>query len=192
MISSLTGQVTGLSEKALTMDVQGVGFEVFATPAVLSGAKIGQPISLRTYLHMKEDGVELYGFSNDAERTFFKQLITISGVGPKSALGILSAASVDEIKRAVVAGDASLLQKVYGVGRKTAERIVVELKEKLELEVLAGTGGFTSGDSGILEALMGLGYSALEAREALRHVPASATEAEDRLKAALKALGKRG
>ena len=174
------------------MDVQGVGFEVFATPAVLSGAKIGQPISLRTYLHMKEDGVELYGFSNDAERTFFKQLITISGVGPKSALGILSAASVDEIKRAVVAGDASLLQKVYGVGRKTAERIVVELKEKLELEVLAGTGGFTSGDSGILEALMGLGYSALEAREALRHVPASATEAEDRLKAALKALGKRG
>ncbi len=191
MISSLTGQVTGLSEKALTVDVQGVGFEVFATPAVLSGAKIGQPVSLRTYLHMKEDGVELYGFSNDAERAFFKQLITISGVGPKSALGILSAASVDEIKRAVASGDASILQKVYGVGRKTAERVIVELKEKLELEVLAGTGGFTSGDSGILEALMTLGYSAVEAREALKHVPVSATETEDRLKAALKALGKR-
>lgn len=189
MIAILHGKVIQLGEKTAILDVQGVGYELFLSPNVRASLNVDQNITLHTYLNVREDAMELYGFQSAAERSFFKQLISISGVGPKSALGVLAVASLDEVKRAVASGDASMLTKVAGIGRKTAERIVVELKEKLVGEVLESQGA-TAGDGGILEALQGLGYSLMEAREAVRGIPATVEGFDERLKVALKMIGK--
>lgn len=187
MLSSLKGTIIAVGPRSITVDLHGVGFEVYGTTRLLSAAEIGQEVALFTHLNVREDALELYGFLANDERDFFRQLISISGVGPRSAIGVLSVANTQEIKEAVASGDATLLTKVSGIGRKTAERIVVELKEKLATEVMAqGTG-----DGSIFDALVQLGYSLNEAREALRHVPPEVTSVDERLKAALRSLGKR-
>jgi Holliday junction DNA helicase RuvA len=188
MFSTLQGTITSVGKRTLTINLHGVGFEVFGSARLLGQAAVDQEVTLHTHLHVREDALELYGFLSADERDFFRQLISISGVGPKSALGVLSVASTQEVKQAVASGDASLLTRVSGIGRKTAERIVVELKEKLAAEVLASAGSTT--DGGVLDALMQLGYTLNEAREALNHIPAGEAPIDERLKAALKALGK--
>jgi len=189
MFSTIHGQITFVGPKTLTVELNGVGFEVFATARLLGQAKVDQDVKLYVHLNVREDALELYGFLTVEERDFFRQLISISGVGPKSGLGVLSVANVGEIKQAVASGDATLLTRVSGIGRKTAERIVVELKEKLAAEVLATVG--VNGDGSILDALMQLGYSINEAREAMKHIPAGEESIDERLKAALRSLGKR-
>lgn len=188
MLSTIHGQITFVGPKTLTIELNGVGFEVFATARLLGQAKADQDVKLYVHLNVREDALELYGFLTSEERDFFRQLISISGVGPKSGLGVLSVANTSEIKQAVASGDATLLTRVSGIGRKTAERIVVELKEKMAAEVLATVG--TTGDGSILDALMQLGYSLNEAREAMQHVPPGAESIDERLKAALRSLGK--
>lgn len=191
MLAYLTGTVIAANEKFLTIELHGVGFEVFVTPTLALATKAGAAIALHTHLNVREDALELFGFLTIAERDFFRQLLTISGVGPRSALGVLAVASVDDVRQAVISGDPSLLMTVSGIGRKTAERIVVELKEKLAREATDRQSGLTAGDGTILDALMNLGYSAQEARAALRAVPSAVTEIDDRLKAALRSLGKK-
>lgn len=192
MISFLAGTVKLKTEKNLTVDVQGIGYEVFAPLPVLEKTKVGAAIELYTHLHVREDAMELYGFLTITELDFFKQLISVSGVGPKSAIGILSLTSVADLKKAISNGDASLLTKVSGIGRKTAERLIVELKNKVDvLDARTDTGGLENlGDNQAIDGLVHLGYSAREARDALQLIDKSITAVEQRVKAALKLMGK--
>src|SRR6185295_9316164 len=129
----------------------------------------GQEVSLVTHTYVREDQLTLYGFQTLPELEFFEMLLTVSGVGPKSALGIMSLASIDMIKSAIVSEDPSVFTKVSGIGRKTAERVIVELKEKLKDEKSAAPVAQEQSDA--LDALVALGYSQQEARDALKNVP---------------------
>ncbi|MFH1207481.1 MAG: Holliday junction branch migration protein RuvA [Patescibacteria group bacterium] len=192
MIAYISGIIKLKTEKAVVIDVTGVGYEIFCLPLVLEKVKIGSPLELYTYQHVREEAIELYGFTGLAERDFFRLLLSVSGIGPKSALAVMSLATVPELKRAIVQGDASLLTKVSGIGTKTAERIVVELKDKLGDETVeAGQLSGAAFDHHAIDAMTTLGYSAREAREALRQVDPSVESVKDRVKAALKHMGRK-
>ena len=172
----------------LVLDVGGVGYRVFAAPAVFK--KITQPeqkIKLWIHLHVREDALEMYGFTEYPELDFFENLIKVSGIGPKTALNVLAVAPVDVLKKAIAAGQTSYLTKVSGIGRKIAEKIVVELKDKIGW---AEDGVFAAGqdDVDVLEALKSLGYSLAEAREAIKMIPEETKGAQNRLKESLKIL----
>jgi Holliday junction DNA helicase RuvA len=193
MIAYLRGQVKIKSDKYIILDVAGVGYQVFVSPAALKEIGDKQEIELYTHLYLREDAQELYGFLNLEERDFFELLLSVSGVGPKGALGVLSIASLEAVKRAIIHGDPQVLTKVSGIGKKTAERIVVELKNKIEITSGEEQTIYPSevGDSAAIDALVGLGYSASEARDALKEVDKEITEVEERVRAALKLLGKK-
>jgi Holliday junction DNA helicase RuvA len=187
MIGSIRGTVTAGGNRGIILETQdGVGYEVQVTPAVASAATNGAALTLFTHHHIREDADELYGFPTREEVEFFRTLLSVSGVGPKLALAILASAPLAEVQRAIAERDAAVLQRVSGIGRKLAERIIVDLHERIGS---AGFGG--SGDAGALDALTALGYRADEARRALREVGTDADIGE-RVKAALKMLGRRG
>lgn len=183
MIAHLTGQVTAHDARTITLDVHGVGFRLFALPRTIEKFPVGETVTLSTYLHVREDALELYGFGTFDEQRLFEKLLSVSGVGPKMALGVLSAASVADLESAIERGQAAVLTAVSGVGTKTAERIIVDLRGKLEHDDNLDT------DLGaVIGALSSLGYSAKEAREAASK-SAGAT-VEEHIKAALKHLGR--
>lgn len=192
MISRLTGSIAHIDLKYIVLDVNGVGYKVATTADIMS--KIGKEekqITLWTYLAVRENAMDLYGFLSLAELNFFELLITISGIGPKTALGILNVASVHAIETAVQTGDTSHLTKVSGIGKKMAEKIVMELKDKVA--TVAHTPESEKamrGDADALEALKSLGYSQNEARDALKKVSKETTKTSDKVKEALKILGK--
>jgi holliday junction DNA helicase RuvA len=185
MLASLQGQVTAHDERSLTLDVHGIGFRVFVLPRAIEQFPIGSTASITTHLHVREDAVELYGFSNQEEQRLFEKLISVSGVGPRLALGVLSAASVADLENAIDRGQAGLLTKVSGVGTKTAERIIVDLKGKLMREESAGDGSMST----VIDALANLGYTAREAREAAA-ATSSDLPVEQRVKQALRRIGR--
>lgn len=188
MIGSVHGTVTAKGGRAVVLETSdGVGYEVLAAPAVVNAATLGTPLTLFTHHHVREDAEELYGFVRREEVEFFRTLLSVNGVGPKLALAILGTAELAEVQRAIVERDTALLTSVSGVGRKLAERIIVELHERLASGVVASGGG----DSGALDALTALGYRADEARRALAEVGTSG-DLGDRVKAALQLLGRRG
>jgi Holliday junction DNA helicase RuvA len=190
MIAHLKGTVLVKTERYLVVRVHDIGYRVFVLPQTAVAAELGDEIELHTYHHQTENASELYGFATLEDMDFFERLLGISGVGPKSALGVLSTAPVRDIQQAIIQNDPTLLTRVSGIGRKTAERIIVELREKLEKSGLVGdTMDQTFIDA--LEALVQLGYSRPEARQALRQIKDQALNAQDRLKQALKILGKR-
>ena len=192
MIGRLIGTFEGeRADGTALIDVHGVGYVVRATASALTEARI-TPARAFFLIHtvVREDAFDLYGFSNDEELSFFKLLLDVSGVGPKTALGILNLAGIETLQSAIAAGDAAYLTRVSGVGKKSAERIVVELKDKL---AKAGFGEGHSGrkeDGDVLEALVNLGYSLEESRAALRSVPPEAIELQARMKEALRILSK--
>lgn len=193
MISHLEGKVRMRGDKFIILDVNGVGYKIFVLPEILKKARQNpDDFSLWTHLNVRETALELYGFLEYPELEFFELLIQISGIGPKSGLGVLAVAPLDTIKRAISTGDTSYLTKVSGIGRKIAEKIVLELKEKM--------GGLYGGEENdailkeegdVLQALQSLGYSLSEAREAIKHIPQEITGANNRIKEALKTLGNR-
>lgn len=187
MIGSLKGTVTYKSSNYIILETSGVGYKVFVPPTLLFTLKVGQPLDLVIYTHVREDQFTLFGFLTLPELDFFELLLTVSGVGPKSALGIMSLESLDMIKSAIVSEDPSVFTKVSGIGRKTAERVIVELKEKLKSEVSAVP--IAKEHSDALDALVTLGYSQNEAREALKDLPADA-DLQSKVKAALKKLNR--
>lgn len=188
MIAALTGTVRERWARSLLLDVHGVGYEVAVTSATLDALIPGTETSLYISFHQRDQGPTLYGFRTREEREFFELLQTVSGVGPKAALGILGVGPVADLQRNIASGDVTLLTRVSGVGKKTAERLVVELKEKLE----SGAVGPVSTDAGhVIDALVRLGYSAREAREALQGVDRS-LPVEAQVRAALGSLGQRG
>lgn len=188
MIGSISGKIQYKGAGFIILETGGVGYKVFVTPPQLLDAKIGEDLSLVIHTHVREDQITLYGFKTLPELEFFGQLITISGIGPKSALGIMSISSIDMIKSAIVSGDAGVFTKVSGIGRKTAERVIVELKEKLKDET--GSSPIAKEHSDALDALLSLGYREQEAREALKNVPVTVKDLQGKVKLALKALGK--
>ncbi|MBI5467276.1 MAG: Holliday junction branch migration protein RuvA [Candidatus Kerfeldbacteria bacterium] len=185
MIASLTGTVTARDERSLTLDVHGIGWRLFVGPKTLERFPVGQPATLTTHLHVREDALELYGFGGLAEQRLFEKLITVSGVGPKVAMAVLAAASVEDIEAAIERGQAGVLTKVSGVGTKTAERIIVDLKGKL-----ASTGQNDDTTlSSVIDALQNLGYTSKEARDAATTTEAGQT-VEERIRQALKRSGR--
>ena len=169
MISRLRGMPAGRSADGLVLDVGGVGYLVAATPSVLRQAEDGGEIIVETYLHVREDAMQLYGFADASERELFTHLLAVTGIGPKVALAVVSGSPVADLRRAIVLGDHARFQVIPGIGKKTAERIVLELREKVALEesIPLSSAAGTSGHLVARDALVELGYSVLEAEQAL-------------------------
>ncbi len=191
MISYLKGTISEKNHKSIILLVNNIGYKIFITPTLLDKLKPNQTLELFTYLRHKDDGMDLYGFTTKNKLDFFEILLTISGVGPKSALGILEVASLTQIKKAILRDDPSLLYKVSGIGKKTAERIVVELKNKLDsLPITDKEISLTDSDTEVFDALVGLGYQERDVRQALKQLPETITSTNDKIKHSLKYLSK--
>jgi Holliday junction DNA helicase RuvA len=193
MISTLEGKITLKSEKYAIIEMGGVGFRVHLSEKTLSKIpQIGQTVKLFIYLSVKENGWDLFGFLVFEELEMLELLITIPGIGPKTAANILSYASVEDLQEAIVLGDETILSRVSGIGKKVAQKIVIELKSKVK-KLAKGTGDkFKVADEiEIIDALVALGYKVYEAREALKAVPETVKGVENQVREALKRLGKR-
>jgi len=189
MISHLSGNVLRKDRGAITLDIHGVGYSIHVLPELLKKIKEGEKISLFTYLSVRENSMDLYGFIEKEELDFFGLLVSISGIGPKSALSIISLAPPETLARAIISGDTTYLTKVSGIGKKMADKIVLELKNKMKEPEMAEE--FHLGEEGdIIDALRALGYKQAEAREALKQVPKDISGTSERIKEALKLLGK--
>jgi holliday junction DNA helicase RuvA len=197
MIASVDGLVATVAADSLVLEVGGIGYRIFATPAVLATAEPGKRLKLHTHHIVREDLQALYGFRTADELGFFGLLLTVTGVGPKVALGIVGSRQVADLQLAILAGDEAVLTSISGVGKRLAGRIILELREKVAAAGTAASagGGGAPGAHGptegeIVAALQALGYTLAEAREAARAASAAAPGAtlEDRVKAALRAI----
>lgn len=193
MIGKLTGTLAERNPPQVVVDCNGVGYEVDVPMSTFYNLPpTGERVSLLTHFVVREDAQILYGFGTAEERAAFRQLIKISGVGPRMALGVLSGLSVSELSQVVTRQDAGRLVKIPGIGKKTAERLLLELKGKLGADIaLAGDASHAASDAqaDILQALVALGYSDKEAALALKALPIEATVSEG-IKLALKALAR--
>ena len=181
MIARLRGTVVASTAEGLVLDVNGVGYLVAATPSVLRKGGVGDELTVETYLYVREDALQLYGFADRSERELFTQLLTVNGVGPKVALAIVSGSPAEELRRAIVREDAARFQAIPGIGKKTAERIVLELKEKLADgadALVASSGGSAPADLVARDALVELGFSPVEAEQRLAAVDPELSPAE--------------
>jgi Holliday junction DNA helicase RuvA len=184
MISRLRGKPAGRTLDGLVVDVGGVGYLVNATPSVLRRADNASEVTVETYLHVREDTLQLYGFADAAERSLFVRLIGVSGIGPKVALAVVSSASADELQRAIALKDSARFQAIPGIGKKTAERIVLELEGSLA-DALPAPGSDAPRELVARDALVELGYSLVEAEQALAGVDPDLS-AEERVREALR------
>jgi len=194
MIAYLKGQVLAKNNNYLILGVNDVGYKLFATEAFLASLKVTAVQEFYISHQVREEASDLYAFKDLEELDMFELLLSVSGVGPKSALAVIALASPADIKEAVARDDASLLIKVSGIGKKTAERVVLELKGKIMKKLASQVSVFKdlpSTFSDELEALMSLGYALAEAREALQSLDSNLTDSGERVKAALKKLSKR-
>ncbi len=190
MIARIEGTIIHTTDKFFVVDVNGVGYKVFITTDTVGAYGMGDAVALWTYTAVRENSLDLYGFGSIDELSFFELLLDVSGIGPKSALSILTVASIDTLKKAIATGDTSYLNKVSGIGRKTADKIVLELRDKLKAHTGGShTPGVLREESDIIEALKALGYSQNEARDALKQIPSSIEGTNARIKEALKILG---
>ncbi|MFZ2886752.1 MAG: Holliday junction branch migration protein RuvA [Minisyncoccia bacterium] len=188
MIGHLEGTVTATRAGYVILSAGGVGYKVAATKETLAALAPDTKVALWTHLAVRENALDLYGFRSEDELRFFDLLLTVSGIGPKSGLAILDIATVETMRSAIARGNAEYLTNVSGIGKKTAEKIVLELRDKVGLAA-AGEAGTTLGDEEALEALSSLGYKPHEAREALRKISHEFENSNDRLREALKILG---
>jgi len=187
MIGTLNGTIRHKDLNALVVDVGGIGYKVLVTTETALEVTPSSPIFLWTHLVVRETSLELFGFLDKETLDTFELLITISGIGPKSALSILNVATPSMLRQAVVSADTTYLTRVSGIGKKNAEKIVLELKDKLKItKEDKGMDMRSEGDA--LEALVSLGYNERDAREALKRVPKETEGASERVKAALKLL----
>ena len=191
MIARLEGIIVYKDEKSLIIDVSGVGYKLSVTAENIENAILGEHTSFWVYTAVRENSIDLYGFKSTNELSFFELLLDVSGIGPKSALSILGIASIDTLKRAIATGDMSYLNKVSGIGKKTAEKIIVELRDKLSDYKGDDVAGSLKDESDILEALKSLGYSHNQARDALKEVPSEIIGTNARIKEALRILSTR-
>ncbi|HLP44125.1 MAG TPA: Holliday junction branch migration protein RuvA [Candidatus Nanoarchaeia archaeon] len=187
MISYLNGKIVEKGLKYCILDINGLGYKVYTTDEVLRTLRDGGPATFWTHLAVREDALDIYGFVEKDSLDLFTLLINVSGIGPKTAMGIVNVSNPLTLRRAVSSGDLAYLTKVSGIGRKLAEKIILELREKLadygeEHEDLKG-------ETDALEALKSLGYSERESRDALKKISGENISAGDKVKKALKILG---
>ena len=194
MIGSIRGKIILKTERYLIVEAGGVGYKINVSPNVLSrvahstgSGQKNTEVFFWIHTHVREDVLDLYGFKEREELEFFELLINISGIGPKGALSILGIASIETLKKAIGTGDTAYLTKISGIGKKTAEKIVIELRDKIGKEK---TGTSLQEELDALEALKSLGYSQNQAREALKKIPAE-TNTNEKVKRALKILSEK-
>jgi len=190
MISYIKGKIISIEPQEVIVVVQDIGYSIHVTTSVASSVVSGQSLELFTYQHVKEDALELFGFQTEYELGMFKKLISISGIGPRSALGVLSSVSVEQLEESITTGNAAALTKISGIGKKTAERIVLELKGKVLPGTTSQLSAAGSMDLEVMEALEQLGYRADQAREAIKSIQGEFSGSDEKLKAALKYLGR--
>ena len=192
MIAALRGKVLSILESTVIVDVSGVGYLVSCTPAIRANLEIGKEVALHTAMVVREDSFTLFGFSSLAERELFQLLQTVSGIGPKVAFSILSSLRIDEVVQAINLGDTKVLEKVSGLGKKGAQRIILDLKEKIQSQSFATTKSETHSSPislSLAQALTGLGFNAREIDHALEIVKEAGVKTlEESLKIALGAL----
>jgi Holliday junction DNA helicase RuvA len=192
VIASVEGIVGAITADSLVIEVGGIGYRVFVAPAILATATAGRSLKLHTFHLVREDQQALYGIRSAEELGFFNLLLTVTGVGPKVALAIVGSRPTADLQLAIMTGDQAVLVAIPGIGKKLAERVIFELKEKVAAAgVAAGAAGAGAAESEVVAALQALGYSLAEAREASRTALADATiggTLEDRVKAALRTL----
>jgi len=193
MITSLEGKIILKSDKYAIIETGGIGFRVNFSEKTLSKIpQVGQNIKVFTYLSIKETGWDLFGFLTFAELEFFELLISIPGIGPKTAANILSDASPEDLQEAIVLGDETILARVSGIGKKVAQKIIIELKAKVKkLAKGAGEKFKVADEIEIIDALVSMGYKVYEAREALKQLPGETEGIENKVKEALKRLGRK-
>lgn len=188
MFGHITGKIFDLKGTKVIVKVGGIGFVIHSTPSYLTKLRIGQESNFWTHTAVKENDISLYGFETEEELRVFELLITVSGVGPKSGLAILSVAGVKSIEEAVATGDTSSLTKISGIGRKTAEKIVLELNGKL-ITTRKGENR-TNEDVDVFEALKSLGYKERDIQETIKKLPEDLVGTNEKIKYILKNLGK--
>lgn len=184
MIGSLDGVVRGIVRATVVIEVAGVGYGVSTPAATLAKAKEGEHVFLWTHLAVRENAHDLYGFETKEELSWFELLLTVSGIGPRSALAIMNAVDVKTLERAIARNDVSVLGNAFGIGKKTAEKIVLELKEKVR--AVDDGESSESPDGDVVQALVGLGYSLREAREAVRALPNDVAGTAERIREAIR------
>jgi len=193
MIAFLEGKIINKSKDYLVIKNNGIGYKVFVNADLFSQVNTSENIELYIYHHITEQSSSLFGLKNKEEQEFFELVLSVSGIGPKTALNVLAAATIHEIKNSISRGEGDLLNKVSGIGPKTAERVVLELRNKIDhIEMSTSNSdagrGQASGDE--IDALISLGYSMVQARDALKSVDPSVLDSGARIKEALKNLSK--
>ncbi|MHB8135328.1 MAG: Holliday junction branch migration protein RuvA [Anaerolineaceae bacterium] len=189
MIASIQGKVINKGSDYLLISVEGLGFQIFTTHETVNKSRVGDIFFLYTQMIVREDAISLYGFESEIEKQYFNMLLGVSGVGPRMALSILTTISLDLINQSVLSEQPEIFARVSGVGKKTAQKIIIHLQGRIQSE--SGIGLVSSRikdtDIEILDALTALGYSIVEAQAAIQSIPSEfSLELEDRLKAALK------
>ena len=187
MIAMLTGKISAIQADGVILDVQGVGFEVYISKSVLPDLEIGRLLTLFTHMVVREDLLALYGFASTEEKLLFLQLLGVDGVGPRLAMAILSSLSIDNIRRAVLNEQAEFFARVPGIGKKTAQKILIHMQGKITGDLSGELSHRTSEvEDQVLEALVKLGYSVVEAQTALQSIPRDTPDTvEDKLKTVL-------
>jgi len=187
MIATLRGEITQIEENAILLEVGGVGLRVFVPAPVRGRMKAGEVVLLYTHLVVREDALTLYGFETQADRELFTMLIGVDGIGPRIGMAVLSSLTIDAVQRAVFTEESEILSRVPGVGKKTAQKIVLYLHDRLKpADALAKVAALSDRDSEVLAALTALGYSVIEAQTAIQSIPKDAPEdVEERLRLAL-------
>ncbi len=188
MISSVRGRLLAKGEGHVIVDLGAIGFKVFVPDSLQQRlGSIGQEVQLFTHMHVRENEISLYGCGSVEELALFQLLLRVSGIGPKVALSVVSAISRDDLRDAIARGDTATLTRIPGVGRKTAERIMLDLKEKLGVGLeFVSYPALTDADAEVISALTSLGYSIAEAQAALRSLPEAELPLEERIRQALR------
>jgi Holliday junction DNA helicase RuvA len=187
MIASLTGHIQEILNDSLILEVGGVGLQVFVPAPMRDRLRPGEPVSMQTHLVVREDSLTLFGFETRESKQYFTLLLGVDGIGPRLALSVLSTLSPDAIRRAIFHEQAEVFSRVPGVGRKTAQKIMLHLQDRLPMEAgLEPVAAMTDTDTEVVAALSALGYSIVEAQAALQTIPRDTPqEVEARLRAAL-------
>ena len=186
MIASLEGRISARARDSLIVSVGGIGLRVFCPQPLLAAARIGEPVLLFTHLIVRQDDLTLIGFASEEELSLFRSLLGVAGVGPKVGLALLSAMSPEALRMAIGQEQPELLARVPGVGRKTAQKIVLELHEKVGPAAFPeAMVALTEADTAVIDALTALGYSIVEAQRAVQGLPRDVTDVEERLRRAL-------
>jgi len=186
MIASISGKVIQLTKETVIMDINGLGFEIFVPKPLLSETEAGDLLYLYTYMLVREDNIALYGFTSLEEKQLFLQFLAVGGIGPKLSLSILSSLSIDNIRSAILSEKPDYFSRVPGVGKKTAQKIIIQMQGKLPDSDGLAIRSITDVDDAVVDALISLGYSVVEAQTALQTIPKNTPDdVETKLRVAL-------